>query len=301
MCQIASTVNRGGNAFAAVLVAFVLLVAAAGARAEAMLYEVLVPLAGTTAEDRKAGLAEAMRAVAVQMSGRRDAASNAAVTRADPAGYVQRYSTTPQKMLKVGFDATAVDRLLQQAGLPFWPAERPLTLVDAPLPDPAALEAAAQWRGLPIAWNAAEVPAAGASRAVLKGVPSGNEFAWSFTYAGRTLQGRGTAEDGVNLAADALAGIFAPPSTRSTSRLVLRIGGIDGLSSYAGLLAYLGSLSLVSDVQVDALDGSVVDVRMAVRGDRELLARIASLDGRLQPVPSVPEGASAGADFVYRP
>ena len=105
----------------------------------------------------------------------------------------------------------------------------------------------------------------------------------------------------VNLAADALAGIFAPPSTRSTSRLVLRIGGIDGLSSYAGLLAYLGSLSLVSDVQVDALEGSVVDVRMALRGDRELLARIASLDGRLQPVPTVPEGAPAGADFVYRP
>jgi hypothetical protein len=300
MRQIASTVNRGGNAFAAGLAGFVLLVAAAGARAEAVLYEVLVPLAGPTAEDRNAGLAEAMRAVAVKVSGRREAATNAAVTGADPARYVQRYSATPQRMLKVGFDATAVDRLLQQAGLPFWPAERPLTLVDAPLPDPAALEAAAQGRGLPIAWNAAEAPVAGASRAVLKGEPSGSEFAWSFTYAGRTLQGRGTAEDGVNLAADTLAGIFAPPSTRSTALLGLRIAGIDGLSSYAGLLAYLRSLSMVSDVQVEALEGSVVVLRMAVRGDRELLARVASLDGHLQPAPPVPEGAPAVADFVFQ-
>lgn len=300
MSQIVSTVRRGGNAFAAVLAGFILLVAATGVRAEAVLYEVLVPLAGSTAADRNTGLSEAMRAVAVKVSGRREAATNPAVTGADPTRYVQRYSTTQQKMLKVGFDAGAVDRLLQQAGLPFWPAERPVTLVDAPLPDPAALEAAAQWRGLPIAWSAADAAAGSASRAVLKGVPSGNEFTWSFTYAGRTVQGRGTGEDGVNLAADTLAGIFAPASTRSVTRLVLRIGGIEGLSSYAGLLAYLRSLSLVSDLQVEALDGSVVVLRMAVRGDRELLARIAALDGRLQPALPAPEGAPPGADFVFQ-
>ena len=301
MCQIASAVSRGGNAFAAALAGFLLLVAAGGAWAEAVLYEVQVPLAGTTAEDRKAGLAEAMRAVAVKVSGRREAAASAAVAGADPARYVQRYSTTPQRMLKVGFDAAAVDRLLEQAGLPFWPAERPLTLVDAPLPDPAPLEAAAQWRGLPIAWSTADAPAAGAARAVLKGVPSGTDFAWSFTYAGRTVQGRGSAEDGVNLAADTLAALFAPPSTRSATRLELRIGGMQGLSAYAGLLAYLRSLSLVSDVQVEALEGPVVTVRMAVRGDRELLARVAALDGHLLPAPPVPDGAAPGADFVFQP
>ena len=299
MCQIASAVSRCGNAFAAALAGFLLLLAAADAWAEAALYEVQVPLAGTTAEDRKASLAEAMRAVAVKVSGRREAAASPAVAGADPARYVQRYSTTPQRMLKVGFDAVAVDRLLEQAGLPFWPAERPLTLVDAPLPDPAPLEAAAQWRGLPIAWSTAD--AVGAASAVLKGVPSGTDFAWSFTYAGRTVQGRGSAEDGVNLAADTLAAVFAPPSTRSATGLELRIGGVEGLPAYAGLLSYLRSLSLVSDVQVEALEGSVVTVRMAVRGDRELLARVAALDGHLLPVPPVPEGAPPGADFVFEP
>ena len=300
MCQIASTVSRGGNALAAVLAALLLLLAAAGVRAEVALYEVLVPLAGTSAEDRKAGLAEAMRAVAVKVSGRREAADSATFAGADPARYVQRYSTTPDRMLKVGFDAAAVDRLLQQAGLPFWPAERPLTLVDAPLPDPAVLEAAAQWRGLPIAWGGA-APVAGASRAILKGVPNGAGYAWSFTYAGRTVQAEGTALDGVNLAADTLAAMFAPSSTRTTTSLVLRVGGMDGLSGYAGLLAYLRSLSLVSDLQVEGLEGSVVTVRMTVRGDRELLARVAALDGRLQPAPPVADGGPPGADFVFQP
>jgi hypothetical protein len=105
----------------------------------------------------------------------------------------------------------------------------------------------------------------------------------------------------VNLAADTLAGMFAPPSTRSATRLELHIGGMEGLSGYAGLLAYLRSLSLVSDVQVDALEGSVVTVRMAVRGDRELLARVAALDGHLLPAPPVPEGAPQAADFVFQP
>lgn len=301
MRQISSTVSRGGHAFAAVLAGFLLLVATASARAEVALYEVMVPLKGTTAEDRAAAQAEAVRAVAVKVSGRREAADNPAVTGADPSRYIQRYSTTAERMLKAGFDAAAVDRLLQQAGLPFWPAERPLTLIDAPVPDPAVPEAVAQWRGLPIAWSAADAPAAGGSRAVLKGVPSGTEYAWSFTYAGRTVQGRGTAQDGINLAADTLASIFAPPSTRSTTRLTLRIGGMDDLPDYAGLLACLRSLSLVSDVQVEALEGSTVTVSLAVRGDRELLARVAALDGRLRPAPPVPEEAAPAADFVFQP
>jgi hypothetical protein len=242
-----------------------------------------------------------MRAVAVKVSGRREAADNPVIARADPARYLQRYSVTAERMLKAGFDAPAVDRLLQQAGLPFWPAERPVTLVDAPVPDPPALEAAAQWRGLPIAWGAADVPAAAGSRAVLKGVPSGAEYAWSFTYAGRSVQGRGTAQDGVNLAADTLASIFAPPSTRSTTRLTLRIAGMDDLPDYAGLLACLGSLSLVSDVQVEALEGSIVTVRLTVRGDRELLARIAALDGRLQLPPATADATATAVDFVFQP
>ncbi len=68
---------------------------------------------------------------AVQASGRPEAASAPRVVAAaaEPDSYVQQYSTTADRMLKVGFDARAMEQLLQQAGLPLWPAERPATLV----------------------------------------------------------------------------------------------------------------------------------------------------------------------------
>lgn len=293
------TVNRGAPALAVALAAAAL-TWAPGARADVPLYEASVPLKGTTEADRAAGMVEALRAVAVKASGRREAADNPVIAAAQPAKYVQRYSTTADRMLKVGFDRRATEQLLQQAGLPLWPAERPLTIVDAPVQDPAEAEAAARWRGLPISWSAADAASAGAGRAALTGVPSGTGFAWTFTHAGRSVQGRGSAADGINLAADALAARYAPQSTRSSSSLALRIGGMDGLGSYAGLLAYLGSLSLVRDVDVVALDGAVVTVRLDVRGDRDLLARIAALDGRLQPAADAgPEAAPV--DFVYQP
>jgi hypothetical protein len=45
----------------------------------------------------------------------------------------------------------------------------------------------------------------------------------------------------------------------------------------------------------------VVTLGLLVRGDRELLARIAALDGRLQPVAPAAEGAASSADFTFQP
>jgi hypothetical protein len=272
-----------------------------GARADVPLYEVSVPLKGSTDADRAAGMTEALRAVAVRASGRREAADNPTIVAANPSRYVQRYSTTADRTLKVGFDSRATEQLLQQAGLPSWPAERPLTEVNAPVNDPAVVEAAAQWRGLPITWSAGGPAPTGSARAVLTGVPSGAEFAWTFTHDGRTVQARGSPQDGINLAADTLATRYAPLSTRSSNSLTLRVGGMDDLGDYSGLLAYLRELSLVHDVEVESLEGAVVTVRLAVRGDRELLARIAALDGRLQAGPRAEEGAEPAVDFVFRP
>ena len=57
---------------------------------------------------------------------------------------------------------------------------------------------------------------------------------------------------------------------------------------------------IIDGVEVESLDGTVVTLRVVVRGDRELLGRIAALDGRLQPGS---RGAEDGAavDFVYAP
>lgn len=294
------TASHPCRALAALLLCGVTAVAPVAAGAEVRPYEVTVPLAGTAAADRSAAMAAALRAVAVKASGRRTAAGNPVINAADPARYVQRYSSTATRMLKVGFDARAVEQLLQQAGLPLWPAERPVTVIAAAVPDAAAVEAVAQARGLPIEWGSAPATST-AARAALVGVPSGGEFSWRFTHDGRTVEARGSAADGIHLAADALALQYAPASTRSTSPLTLRVDGMQDLADYSGLLAYLRELSLVRRVEVESLDGAVVTLRVAVRGDRELLERVAALDGRLQPAAARADAAGPATDFVYRP
>ncbi len=296
------SVTHGVPVLTAALACIAALLWSACALAQVRLYEVSVPLQGTTEADRATAMAEALKAVAVRASGQRGAADHPAISGASPAKYLQRYSTTADRRLKVGFDGRSIEQLLQQAGLPLWPAERPLTLVTAPVTDPTVVEAAAEWRGLPIVWSGGEATAASSgARATLTGVPSGAEFAWTFSHDGRTAQARGPAQAGIHLAADTLAARYAPASTRSTSSLTLRIGGMDDLGDYAGLLEYLRSLSLVRDVEVESLDGAVIRLRMVVRGDRELLGRIAALDGRLQPGAAAEAGAEPAVDFVYQP
>lgn len=294
-------VRQAGQARAAVLAGMLACAAPVAALAAVPPYEVIVPLAGVTAEDRAAGMADALRAAAVRASGRREAADSPAINAANPERYVQRYSTTADKMLKVGFDGDAIEQLLQQAGLPLWPAERPLVVIDAPVTDHAAVESVAQWRGVPVEWATGASPQPSPGRAVLTGVPSGGEFAWTFAHDGRTAGMRGSPEDAVHFASDTLAARYATAATRSTSSLTLRVDGMDDLAAYAGLLAYLRALSLVRGVQVDSLEGTVITLRLLVRGDRELLGRVAALDGRLQPVaPSAGEEAPV-VDFVYSP
>jgi hypothetical protein len=285
----------------ALLCGVALLPATAGA-ADVPLYQVQVPLAGAAEADRAAGFALALQAVAVRVSGRGEAATNATIAAADPTRYVQRYSTTADRRLSVGFDSRAVSGLLQQAGLPFWAAERPLTLVEAPGGDRAEGERAAQWRGLPVQWTDAAPPREpAAARASLRGVPNGAGYDWTFSHAGQTVQGRGSLADGINLAADTLAARYAPPSSRGNSTLALRIAGVGDLRAYAGLLTYLGRLSIVREASVDALEGELLRLKVTMRGDRELLGRIAAMDGRLQPATTDPGAPDAGADFLYQP
>lgn len=297
MRRLTSTVRIGGPALVAALICTTSLLWPGLARSDVPLYEVTVPLGGPTEEDRARAIAEALQAVAVKASGRRGAATSGTVVAANPTRYVQRYAKTSDEMLKVGFDGRAVEELLQQAGLPLWPSERPLVVVAAAGVDRAEIERAAAWRGLPIAWDSA---GAGAS-ATLSGVPATSGFVWKFTHAGETTQARGSAQDGIDLAADTLAAIYAPPSTRSTSSLSVSVGGVRDVTAYATLVSYLRSLSMVRDLTVEALTGDVIRLRLTVIGDRQLLMRIAALDGRLLPADRSTDPAEAGADFLFQP
>ncbi len=297
--------------------------------ADVALYEAAVPLHGLTEADRAAGFGDALRIAAVRASGRRDAAANkvVAAAAADPSRYVQQYSTTPDRMLKVGFDGRGVEQLLQQAGLPLWPAERPITLVQLFVPSVAGgtravlaserpverdqIERAAQARGLPIAWPQqgldldqarARVAAPGAAaQAVLLGVVSGGQGDWSFGHADLRNQGRGNPQAGVDLAADSLAGRYAPASTQNLSMVPACVGGVTELQGYAGLLEYLQTLSLVRTVDVEELSSKAVCLRLAVRGDLDLLRRIVAFDTHLQPGAKGALPGAEGIDFTWQP
>jgi hypothetical protein len=266
--------------------------------------------------------------VAVRASGRRDAATSARIASAaaDPTPYVQQYSTTPDRHLKVGFDGRALEQLLQQAGLPLWPEERPTTTVllftpsvargeravtaaERP-PERVELERAAQVRGVPLAWPSevidaaaarTQVAGAGGTRACLLGVGGGTGIDWSFGHAGQVARAAGSSSTGLDLAADELAARYAPGSTRGTSRIDLRVGGIDGVRSYAALTQYLEGLSLVRSVSVGELVGDAVRLDLTVRGDMDLLRRIFALDTHMVPAPRGAAGSPQGPDFLWEP
>lgn len=333
MRRPAITVRNDGPALLATAACALALLTTTPARAaDVPLYQAVVPLQGNAEADRQAGFAAALRAAAVRASGRREAASNAAIAQAaaDPSRYVQQYGTTSGRMLKVGFDAQAMEQLLARAGLPMWPAERPRTLVLLSVAsaggggrvivagdssaERAEIERAAQYRGLPLTWPrmAADVERARAqllsgdanavaaaasaeeAQAVLVGIArGGGAVDWVFGHAGRTTRAQGSLQEGADLAADALADRYAPASTRGVSTLGIRVGGIGGVRAYAALLEYLQSLSAVKQVSVVELAEGVVQLQVTMRGDLEQLRRIAALDGRLSP--------ASETDFVFQP
>lgn len=306
--------------------------ASAGQAAEVALYRATVPLEGPSEADRNAAFGAALREVVVRASGRRDAGSNPAViASAGRAGrLVQQYSATAGGELKVGFDARTIDEILNEAGLPAWPSERPATLVVLPArggagvlrvgdaaPERTQLEQAAKARGVPLVWPVADVSlqtlraeldaasVAGAARAagtdaeaVLLGTISGGQIDWTLAHAGDTWRRRGPAGDGAHLAADAYAAMYAPDSTRGLSVATVRVGGVESLQAYAALLNELDSLSMVRSIGVVEVDGATVRLDLTLRGDLELLRRVAMLTGSLRPASSSDPGAP---QFVYVP
>lgn len=329
MPRFSSTVRaqRRAPAGARKALAVLLLLPATG-YADIALYQAAVPLQGATEAARAAGFGEALRIAAVRASGRRAASTNPviAAAAADPSRYVQQYSTTPERMLKVGFDSRGVEQLLQQAGLPLWPAERPTTLVELFVPSVAGgtravlaaerpperteIERAAQGRGVPLAWPQQAIDLAqgrnpsvsAATQAVLVGVSSGAHIDWKFLHAGQMTQSQGGPSAGADLAADSLAARYAPASTLGLSTQFVRVGGVADLQAYAGLLEYLQSLSLVRAVSVDELTGATVRLQLSLRGDVELLRRIAALDTHLRAGVRAAEPPGAeGTDFTWQP
>jgi hypothetical protein len=331
--------RNDGHAAGLPLLALVLLLAAGladPARAqnqdETGLYQAVVPLRGAADSDRVAAFGEALRVVVVRVSGERNAGSRGAIAAAaaKPGRYVQQYSATASRSLKVGFEPRAIDQLVLEAGLPIWPAERPATLVVLFDPTVASggrallssdrsaareqVERAAELRGVRVLWPATEIAVGAATdparlralgavagtsshTGVLVGVPHGSAFEWRYSAPDDAdVSRQGAAADGAHLLADTLSERFAPSSTRDIGRQSIVISGIGDLGSYAAVLGYLESLSLVRRVDVDEASGDSLHLGVTMRGDRALLRRVVRL-GRVLDVPA--SSAGDGSDFVF--
>jgi hypothetical protein len=300
----------------------------------ANLYRAVVPLRGPAEADKTAAFGEALRIVAVRVSGARDAGSRSdvAAAAAKPERYVQQYAARSNRTLSVGFDPEGIEQLVLEAGLPVWPVERPATLVLLYTPaivdgqrallaaessaEREQIEKIAEQRGVRVTWPRSSISigvaseprrlrapgsAEDAARAgILVGIGQGAGFTWRYVDpAGESATRRGDAADGVHLVADTLAAEYAPPSTRDVRRESVVVGGIADLGAYAAVISYLESLSLVRHVDVEQASGSSVRLGVTLRGDRALLGRIVALGDQLRVATGQAEPGAT--DFLYSP
>jgi hypothetical protein len=283
------------------------------------LYEVTLPIQG----NREAAFVEALKVVAVRVSGRRDAPARLAASVNNARQYVQRFSFTADNQLQVAFDTGSVDRLLGEASLPTWGRERPATLVllnapagdgtpmwieaSYPAPERDILSQAAKQRGVPLVWATLDgqdrsMLGAGSSapsellslaarhnaNAVLigQGRRDGTGYLivhWTLVSDEGAAEASGSLEDGVHLIADTFGRIYAA-SAGSMGSVNVEVSGIRNLDDYAATMNYLEGMTLVRSVAVEQVSGETMRFQLAVRGDATTLRRALALDNKLVPV-----------------
>lgn len=284
------------------------------------LYETDQPVPNNS---RDAAFVEALKTVVIRVSGQRDAPARLGAALNDPRRLVQRFGFTADNVLQVGFDSVSIDKLLQDAGLPIWGRERPATLVllnvvepdgyahwisgDQPNTQRDIITKVARQRGLPLKWPAVdpqgldeasalqEADRYGANAALI-GRAQGGSVRWTLVSTEGASQLSGGLEEGVHLAADTFARVFAA-SGSSLGSVEVVVAGIGDLDAYAATLNYLEGMTLVRAVALEQVAGDTMRFKLAVRGDATTLRRAIALDNRLI---AQEDGAAAGDRLMFR-
>jgi uncharacterized protein len=303
------------------------------------LYETAQPI--TSSQD--AAIVEALKTVVIRVSGQRDSPARLGSALGNPRQYVQRFGVTQDNVLEVGFDDISIDRMLTDAGLPIWGRERPATLIvlsleetggdwassEATPLDKDRISRVANERGVPLQWGALDaqdrnmlsmasdesallpIATRNNAHAVLVGRGRRDSMQWTLATVDGVVRTTGTLEDGVHLAADTFAKVFASTGT-SLTHVVIDIAGIANLDAYASTLNYLEGMTSVRGIAVQSVTGDTLQFRLAIRGSAETLQRAIALDRRLVPmqgaVIDAPASATASATasdqrlaFRYQP
>lgn len=312
------------------VLAALLLPALAAAVTVENLYEAAQPVSSS----QDAAFVEALKIVAIRVSGRRDAPERLGPALGSARQFVQRYGITQDNVLQVGFDDVSVDRMLLEAGLPIWGRERPQTLIvlnlddmgggwlsaDLPPADKDRLSAVARERGLPLQWGTLDSQdenvlsmgdgAAGSllqiaqrngANAILVGRGSrAGSLRWILATVDGVTQSSGTFEDAIHSTADAFAKLFAAEGS-ALSRVSVEVSGIADLDAYASTINYLEGMTLVRNVAVERVMGDTMLFELAVRGDAATLRRAIALDPRLVPTQAEPTQPMVGEPAAVQP
>jgi Uncharacterized protein conserved in bacteria (DUF2066) len=266
---------------------------------------------------------DAMRRVLVRATGRRDAATDPALSTivTDAPRYVQSSRKGTGNSTQVAFDGSALERAIASAGRSVWERERPFTLVVfyPPLSGSAAeaarleLEKAAETRGLPI--SLAPVPVVDANGvdlprdAVLQNaqrlggdavlVGRGDKAAlngvwqWTLQTNFATENWNGALDAGVNGAVDAMARVQGASANMSELETLVQVGGVSTLNDYAAVGRLLESIPGTRRVTLAEANGGMATFSVVVRGGAEAVDRALASSSRLS------RAGTANAQLVY--
>lgn len=323
------------------------LLASAALRANPLnYYTASVPVSSQSTQARERAASLGLLEVLIRVSGSRDVNQNPAIRQAlgRASGLMEQFHYAQQRdehgqsqeALVMTFSPSVIEQLLRDAEQPFWPINRPNTLVwlveDHPeegkilINDPEApmvrgLRSAAAERGLPLRWplldledrlqiNAEQVWAleeeavlAAARRynvdTVLVGrytrTSAGQWWAtWEFFHRGTSriydLRADDVKEVGlgaVNPLADFLADRYSVgPGGADEPQLLVQVLSVESFRAYRGVLDYLAQLALVSNLQLQAVEGSEMVLTLEINGSIEQLNNALSLDRKILPEPS---------------
>jgi hypothetical protein len=202
--------------------------------------------------------------------------------------------------------------------------QRGLVTAEAASSERRVVEAAAEQRGLPLLWPTTATGedarsrfeqawsgdtaglAAAAARYGADGVLVGRATAagagrysvdWTFVGAGGDAQVRGELGEGVHLAADRYAALFASAEAGRRSEFDVVVQGVTTAPQYADLSRYLGSLDVVRGLRLSRVLPDAVVFHVATRGGVEALRRELEGGGRLRPV----DASAASPTYAWQP
>jgi uncharacterized protein len=319
------------------------------------LYTITIRPDAAAAEQGRTATQAAMARLLIRVTGNRNAPLDPALQPLidEPEDFRASSGTDREGRSIVGFRRNPVERALTERGMPVWGPERPLTLLWVAVDDGAGgrallganepgqfgtpatremtellatvraeIEAAADERGLPIAWPLldledlsavefldvwggfeGEIVAASAryrADAVLIGKVRpglfGIEVEWLFVNGiERRVVPAGAARDGLDAAADRYAADLATVGGASVALLTV----LDVLTAadYGRVMSYLERQSVLESVDVESYGDGTLRLRVAARGDARVLERVLTLGGVLRPATAVGVGSIGSLTF----